>query len=372
MRAMIMAAGLGTRLWPLTGLAPKPMAPVLNRPALYHILMLLRRHGIKEVVINLHYFPETVTSYFGDGTELGMDVTYSVEGKLLGTAGGVKNNEAFLGEGTFLVLSGDALTDVDLTSLVTAHHTAGGLATLAVKEVADPSQYGVVVTGSGGRVTGFQEKPTAGSAHGRTCNCGIYVLEPTVLDRIPPGTFYDFGRQLLPEMVGAREAICAHRIREYWNDIGSLGEYRRANFDALAGLVRIEMPGRLRAPGVWVGERTVLASDVRIIGPVLVGDDCRVGEDVVLTGPLVIGDGSVIERGSRLESDICWSGTFVGDGCRVADSVIARGTHLAGMVQAEGSVMGERCLVGRGCRIRTRLLEPHATAWGREVAGVGI
>jgi NDP-sugar pyrophosphorylase family protein len=368
MRAMIMAAGLGTRLWPLTGLVSKPMAPVLNRPTLYHILRLLRRHGITEVVINLHYFPESITGYFGDGAELGLQITYSLEKKLLGTAGGVKNNGSFLGEETFLVMSGDALTDVDLAGLIAAHRTTGALATLAVKEVTDPSQYGVVMTGPDGRVLGFQEKPPRDRALSHLCNCGIYVFEPEVLDRIPPASFYDFGSQLLPDMVAGREPVFAHRVRGYWNDIGSLAEYRRGNFDALCGSVHVEIPGREMSSGVWVGERTVLDAGVRIQGPVLIGDDCRVEDDVVLAGPLVIGDQCVIERGSRLESDVLWNGLFVGDGCLVADTVIGRGTQLRGQVRAEGAVLGERCLVGRGCRLRSRLLKPRAMVWSPQPA----
>ena len=360
MRAMIMAAGLGTRLWPLTGLVSKPMAPILNRPALYHILRLLQRHGIDRVIINLHHFPDGVMSYFGGGASLGMDIEYSVEEELLGTAGGVKNNESFLGGETFLVVSGDALTDIDLTALIATHRATGGLATLAVKQVADPSLYGVVVAGPDGRVDGFQEKPSRDKALSHLCNCGIYVFEPAVLDRIPAGAFYDFGSGLFPELVASREPIFAHRVNEYWNDVGSLVEYRRGNFDALAGRVRIEIPGREERLGLWVGERSSLARNVRVTGPVLIGSDCRIEEDVVLTGPLVIGDHSLIERRSRLTSAICWSGLFLGEGCRLANTVIGRGAHLHGMVHADGAVLGERCVVGHGRGLGARVLEPRA------------
>ena len=182
MRVMIMAAGKGTRLRPVTDLLPKPMAPIVNRPALYHILRLLQRHGFREVVINLHHLPDVITGYFGDGAGMGMDITLLRSSpNCSGTAGGVKNNEDFLGAGTFLVMSGDALTDIDLTGLVAAHRRNGSIATMAVKEVADPSLYGVVVTDDDGRVVGFQEKPTREEARSRLCNCGIYVFEPEIL-----------------------------------------------------------------------------------------------------------------------------------------------------------------------------------------------
>jgi NDP-sugar pyrophosphorylase family protein len=362
-RAMIMAAGLGTRLWPLTGLIPKPMVPILNRPALYHILRLLRRHGVTEVVMNLHHFADTITSYFADGEWMGMELGYTLEEKLLGTAGGVKNNEAFLSEGTFLVMSGDALTDIDLTALVGAHKATGALATLAVKEVADPSLYGVVVTDSEGRIAGFQEKPSREQALSCLCNCGIYVFEPAVFDHIPAGSFYDFGSRLFPELLAAGERVYAHTVSGYWNDVGNLVEYRRGNFDALAGLVRVEMPGRQVEPGVWLGERTFVARTVTMQAPVLIGSDCRIEEDVVLEGPLVMGDQSLVEYGSSLRRAISWSGLFLGEGCRLADTVVGRSVHVRGRVQADGAVLGERSLVGYGRNLGARVLKPRAVVW---------
>ena len=204
MKVMIMAAGKGTRLRPITDLVPKPMAPIANRPALYHILRLLYHHGIREVVINLHHLPDAITSYFGDGAWLGMKIEYSFEPELLGTAGGVKNNEAFLAGDTFLVMSGDALTDIDLTGLIAAHRRRRSLATLAVKEVADPSLFGVVVAGDDDEVLGFQEKPTREEARSRLCNCGIYVFEPEIFSHIPRGQFDDFGSRVFPDLLRQR------------------------------------------------------------------------------------------------------------------------------------------------------------------------
>ena len=363
MRAMIMAAGLGTRLWPLTGLIPKPMVPILNRPALYHILRLLRDHGVTKVVMNLHHFPDTVTSYFADGEWMGMELSYALEERLLGTAGGVKNNEEFLGEGTFLVMSGDALADIDLTALVSAHKATGALATLAVKEIEDPSLYGVVVTDTEGRIAGFQEKPSREQALSHLCNCGIYVFEPAVFDHIPSGSFYDFGSRLFPELLAAGERIYAHSVSGYWNDVGNLLEYRRGSFDALAGRVRIEMPGREIEPGVWIGERTFVAPTVAMQAPVLIGADCRIEENVVLEGPLVMGDQSLIEHDSSLHRAISWDGLFLGEGCRLADTVMGRSVHVRGRVQADGAVLGERSLIGYGRNLGARVLKPRSVVW---------
>jgi mannose-1-phosphate guanylyltransferase len=359
MRAMIMAAGLGTRLRPLTGLIPKPMAPILNRPALYHVLRLLARHGVDQVVINLHHFPDTITSYFGDGSHLGVAITYSFEKELLGTAGGVKNNEAFLGGGTFLVLSGDSLTDVDLRGVLATHHANGAIATLAVKEVDDPSDYGVVLLDSTDRVSGFQEKPAAEDALSNLCNCGIYVFEPAIFGRIPAGEFYDFGKQVLPELVRDGFPFYAHRVREYWNDVGSREEYLQGNFDALEGRVVVERPGKEVEPGVWVDARSHIDLGVRIVPPVLIGADCRVEQGAVLEGPLVIGDHVVVEEGARVRGGIAWSASLLGRDSQVVGAIVGRGAHIRANARVEGGAIGERCVVGAGSTLESVLLEAN-------------
>ncbi len=322
MRAMIMAAGIGTRLRPVTDLLPKPMAPIVNRPALYHILRLLKRHGISEVVINLHHLPELIKAYVGDGSLLDMDVTYSFERELLGTAGGVKNNEDFLGGETFLVMSGDALTDADLTGLVAAHRSNGSIATIAVKEVADPSLFGVVVADDEGRVVGFQEKPTVQEARSRLCNCGMYVFEPEVLSLIPKGQFDDFGKRVFPDLLKQGVSFYAHTIDEYWSDVGNLKEYVRGNGDALAGRVTVEIPGTEVRPGIWVEDGTELPASLRLEPPVLIGRKCQLGEEVVIEGPAVIGDGSTLERASHVARTLLLPGSLVPSGGLIVDGVV--------------------------------------------------
>lgn len=359
MRAMIMAAGLGTRLRPLTGYIPKPMAPILNRPALYHILRLLAAHGISEVVVNLHHFPDTIRSWFGDGSEVGVSICWAFEEELLGTAGGVKNNEDFLGVDTFLVMSGDSLTDLDLAALLETHHRTGGLATIAVKEVDDPSEYGVVVVDEEARILGFQEKPSREEALSNLCNCGIYVFEPAVFERIPAATFYDFGKQVFPEMVRDRVPFYVHRLEEYWNDVGNLEEYRRSNFDALEGRVGIEMPGREVSAGVRLGERTWVAPGAQVTGPVLIGRDCVIEDGARLDGPVILGDCCVVESGARLAGSVVLSGVFIGGKAEVEHSVLGRVTQVRPGARLTGAVVGDRSLIRDGARV-AGVVEPNS------------
>lgn len=325
MRVMIMAAGIGTRLRPLTDLMPKPMAPIANKPALYHILRLLYAHGFREVVINLHHLPDMITGYFGDGTTMGMRLQYSYEPELLGTAGGVKNNAGFLGDDTFLVISGDALTDVDLTGLVAAHKRYGGIATMAVKEVSDPSLYGVVVTDDEDRVVGFQEKPTREEARSRLCNCGIYVFEPAIFDHIQPaGNFDDFGKRVFPDLLRAGVPFYARSIDDYWSDVGNLHEYIRGNGDALARRVRVEIPGTEIRPGVWADDEVHLDATVQFDPPVVLGSRCRIGQNVFIEGPAVIGEGCVIGSNAHVTRTLLLEGTEVPAGGVVIDGIIGR------------------------------------------------
>lgn len=324
MRAMVMAAGKGTRLRPVTDLLPKPMAPVANRPVLHHILRLLQCHGFDEVVLNLHHLPDVITSYLGDGSALGVDVRYSPEPELLGTAGGVKKNEDFLGTGTFLIMSGDALTDIDLTGLLAAHRRHGSIATLAVKEVSDPSLFGVVVTDDDDRVLGFQEKPSREEARSHLCNCGIYVFEPEIFSLIPAGQFDDFGSRLFPDMLKQGIPFHAHSFNGYWSDVGNLGEFYRGNTDALTGRVRVEMPGREVRPGVWVDEGAVIAPSARAEPPVIIGKGCALGEDAVVEGPAVLGDRVVVGAGAHIVRAVVLSDSHVPAGSVIVEGIVGQ------------------------------------------------
>jgi len=341
-KAMIMAAGLGTRLYPLTGSMAKPMVPILNRPVMEHMLNLVRRHGVREVAANLHHHPDMIRAYFGDGSAFGVDLRYNLEEELLGTAGGVGAFRDFFSGGTFVVVSGDGLTDIDLTAFVTAHRAKGGIATMAVTEVADPSLYGVIVADADGRITGFQEKPSAAEALSHSCNCGIYAFEPTIFDYVPVGRFRDWAKDVFPALLAGDIPFFRWEMRGYWSDVGNIDQYRLGNFDALLGRVVLDIPGRELSPDVWVGEGTVVEAGARLEPPILIGADGVVGPDARLIGPLVVGDGCVIERGAVIDGGVHWDGVRLGRGCRTVGSIIGRDVTIhARAVVHEDVVIGD-------------------------------
>ncbi len=311
MKAMVLAAGLGTRLRPLTYEITKPMVPVIDRPVMEHILDLLARHGFDEVIANLHYFPDSIKDYFGER------ITYRVEEELLGTAGGVRACAEFFGGESFLVISGDALTDIDLGALAARHRETGGIATLAVKKVADTREYGVVLHDREGRITGFQEKPSPEEALSDLGNCGIYVFSPEIFDYFPERPFADWAQDVFPALLANDVPFHIHEVREYWNDVGSLTELRQGTFDALCGELRLEMEGTEVSSGVTVSDGTTLPEDTDVAGPVWIGTGVEIGSEVRLTGPVVLGDGVSIGDRAQLRSSIVFPGTKIG-----ADSIL--------------------------------------------------
>jgi len=284
MKAMVLAAGLGTRLKPITFEIPKPMVPVLDRPVMAHIVGLLERQGFDDLIANVHYYPETIEGYFGDR------LTYRHERELLGTAGGVRNVADFFGDDPVVIVSGDALTDIDLNALVERHRSAGGIATLTVKQVADTREYGVVIHDPDGRIQGFQEKPDPAEALSDLGNCGIYCFSPEIFDYFPEAPFADWAQDVFPALLEHDVPFHIHETEGYWNDVGSLEELRAGTFDALEGKLSLERTGEDRGEGLIVGEGSDLG-DAEVSGPVWVGAGCELGDGVRLMGPVVLGDG---------------------------------------------------------------------------------
>ena len=323
MKAMVLAAGLGTRLKPITFELPKPMVPVLDRPVMAHITGLLERQGFDQVIANLHYFPDTIRDYFGDRLE------YRYEEELLGTAGGVRNVADFFGEDPVVVVSGDALTDIDLNALLERHRTAGGIGTLTVKRVADTREYGVVIHDSDGRIQGFQEKPDPSEALSELGNCGIYCFSPEIFDYFPDRPFVDWANDVFPVLLENDVAFHVHETEDYWNDVGSLDELRQGTFDALEGRLTVETTGTTIADGLTVGQGTDLAGVAHMEPPVWVGERCRIGEGVRLMGPVVIGDDCSIGSGSALRDSIVFPGTALEDGTIAIGAILGH----AGIVE---------------------------------------
>jgi len=308
MKAMVLAAGLGTRLKPITFELPKPMVPVLDRPVMAHIVGMLWRQGFDQLIANVHHYPDTIQGYFGDRLE------YRHEDELLGTAGGVRNVADFFGEDPVVVISGDALTDIDVTALVERHRTAGGIATLAVKKVSATSEYGVVIHDEDGRIQGFQEKPDPDEALSDLANCGIYCFSPEIFDYFPAEPFADWAGDVFPALLENDVPFHVHEIESYWNDVGSLDELRQGTWDALEGKLGIDVTGKEAGEGAVVGEDSSL-DDVEVVnGPVWVGAGVSIGPGVRLMGPVAIGDGCLVGAGASLRDSIVFPGTDVAAG----------------------------------------------------------
>lgn len=331
---MILAGGLSTRLYPLTKQVPKPLVPVAGEPISGHVMRWLSSFGYDEVAINVFYLAGMVEAAFGDGSRYGVQLHYLRERELTGSAGALKQMDGWF-DGTFVVVGCDDLTDADLASLVRFHKERGALATIGLVEAAEVDQYGVVITDANGRITGFQEKPAKGTEKSKLANTGIYVFEPAIFDRIPAGTFYDFGKQVFPELLADGLPFYAMELQgAYWRDIGTLDEYRRATDDVLTGRVRVR---GARATGVPASAH--VAADARIEGPVRVGDGAEIGNGARIVGPSVIGDGVQVGDGALLERAIVWNGATIGARATVRDTIVGERYAVAAGAVIDGAVV---------------------------------
>jgi mannose-1-phosphate guanylyltransferase len=322
---MALAAGKGTRLFPLTGEIPKPMAPVVDTPIIEHIFDLLATHGIREVHVNVYYLAEALLEAYGEESRVnGMIVRLSREDELRGTAGGVKRLQDRFDD-TFVIVSGDALTDVDIGELVSFHKEREALATIALRRVYDTSEFGVVEVDSEGNILGFQEKPDPGEAISTLANTGIYAFEPRVLDYIPEGAFFDFARDVFPKLLESGERFFGYQGDFYWSDIGTLEAYRQAQYDVLSGKVSVKIPGEKRGESLWIGEDAQIHPSASIEGHVLVGRDAVVGRGVTLSGDVTVGSDCWVRPGATIKRSILLPGASVGDGAYLEDCIVGHG-----------------------------------------------
>ncbi len=367
MRAVLMAGGSGTRLRPLTCDLPKPMVPLLNRPIAEHIIYLLKQHGIDEVIATLHYLPDILRDYFQDGSNFGVRMSYAVEEATpLGTAGCVKNVEELLNE-TFLVISGDSVTDFDLTQAIAFHRERGSKATIVLKRVPNPLEFGVVITDESGRIRRFLEKPSTSEVFSDTVNTGIYILEPEVLRHIPKNQEADFSKDLFPRLLELDTPLYGYVADGYWCDVGSLDAYRIAQFAALSGEVQVVHAYTQRSPGVWVGQDTVIDPSAIIESPVMIGDRCRIGARARIEAGTILGDNVSVGANAVLKRPIVWNGTVLGDEVRLRACVLARGVRVERLAQVlEGAVIGPLCTIGEEADIR-----PNIRVWPSKTIDAG-
>lgn len=331
MRAMILAAGVGSRLDPLTRNVPKPLVPIINRPVMEYLIELLKKHGFNEIMVNLHYLGEQIENYFGDGSRWGVSIHWSREDRLWGDAGSLKRVEEFFKDDTFLVIGGDDLTDMDLTKLVKNHKDKSALSTIALSLVDDPSEYGIVLMNEDSRITRFLEKPKGGETiFSNTANTGVYVFEPEIFDLIPRGIFYLFGKQVFPLLLEQHLPLYGHLTAAYWKDVGNLKVYQQTHKDVLEGRVNTVLPLKEVRKYVWMGENVEIDETAEIGYPVAIGNNVKIFAGARVLENTVIGDNCAVEENATVQDSILWDG-----------SVVMRHTHL------------ERCVVGRDCKVKT-------------------
>jgi len=352
-KAVIMAGGEGTRLRPLTSNQPKPMLPMANRPMMEHVVHLLRRHGMSDIVVTVAFMANTIRTYFGDGSELGVRMVYATEETPLGTAGSVLNARQELDE-RFLVISGDVLTDIDLTAVVEFHERKGALATLALCSVENPLEFGIVIAREDGSIERFLEKPTWGQVFSDTINTGIYVLEPDIFDFIEPTRPVDFSSEVFPSVLENGRPIYGYVADGYWEDVGTTEAYLKAHQDILDAKVAVEISGFPLRPGVWLGKGSTVDPAAVIDGPAVIGDNCSVGAGAVLGEYTTLGSNVRITESAEVRRSVIADNGYVGAGVRVAGAVIGRSCDLRRGARCDpGSVLGEGCLVGAHAEVRS-------------------
>ncbi|MHB8329709.1 MAG: sugar phosphate nucleotidyltransferase [Acidimicrobiales bacterium] len=353
MKAVIMAGGEGTRLRPLTSNQPKPMLPMANRPMMEHVVSLLRQHGIDEIVVTVAFMANAIRSYFDDGSEFGVRMVYATEENPLGTAGSVRNARAQLDE-RFMVISGDVLTDIDLGAVIEYHASKGALATIALKAVEDPLEFGIVITREDGSIERFLEKPTWGQVFSDTINTGIYVLEPDIFEYIPEGRSVDFSEEVFPAVLAAGRPLYGKVTEGYWEDVGTLEAYLRAHRDILDEKVQVHVSGFPLRQGVWLGKGAEVHPSAHIRGPAVIGDNCSIGADVGVGEYCVIGANVRIGENATLERTVVHDNAFLGPGTRLDGCVLGRACDLRqGARCEEGVVLGDETFVGAHAVIKS-------------------
>src|SRR3954447_6854029 len=342
-----MAGGEGTRLRPLTSNQPKPMVPIVGKPCMEHILELLKSHGFDDVIVTVAFLPQAIRGYFGGGDSIGMDISYSVEESPLGTAGSVRLAADQLDDEPFIVISGDALCDLDLARLVQTHRDRNAAVTIGLVSVENPLEFGIVVTDEDGRIERFLEKPSWGQVFSDTINTGIYMLGPEVLRHVPTDRPYDFAKELFPLLLEMGRPLYGHVMDGYWQDVGNLDQYRQANYDALDGKVQLDIPGIQLRGNIWLGEGIELDDLDQIEGPAFIGTNCRIAPEASIGAHTVLGANSTLRERARVERSVVEAGTHIGRSVTVEGAIIGRSCDLRAHARLhEGVAIGDEVTIG--------------------------
>ena len=341
-----MAGGEGTRLRPMTANQPKPLLPVANRPIMEHVLRLLRRHGFTDTVVTVQFLAALVRNYFGDGEDFGMNLQYATEEMPLSTAGSVKNAEDALRDEPFVVISGDALTDIDLTAMMRFHKEKGALVTVGLTRVPDPLEFGIVIADEDGRIQRFLEKPTWGQVFSDTVNTGIYVMEPEVLAEIPPEESVDWSADVFPALLKRGAPLFGYISDSYWEDVGNHESYMKAQADVLARRVNADIAGFEVSPGVWVAEGAEVDPEAVLTGPLCIGDYAKVEAGAHLREYTVIGSNVVVKEGAFLHRAVVHNNVYVGQGVTLRGCVVGKNTDVMRLARIEeNAVVGDECVI---------------------------
>ena len=354
MTGIIMAGGFGTRLKPLTSNIPKPMVPIANRPIMEHVINLLRAHGITDIIVLLHHQPQSITNYFHDGAAFQVNIKYIQADEDYGTAGAVRKAAPYIRD-RFLVISGDVLTDIDLTGAIVHHKSLQAMATMVLTSVNNPLAYGVVMTDENQRIIRFLEKPSWGQIFSDTINTGIYILEPEVMNEIPEQTFFDFSKDLFPKLLAAKRTMIGHTATGYWKDVGDLNEYQKANMDCLEGKIRVETTGRQLTDGVIVGNNCEIDENVVFNGPAVIGNNVTIKSGTRIANS-IIGNDCTIDHECSVRNSVLWEHVTVGKGVQLNSDTVASNSHLMDRCFVlENVIISENCTVGKNAQIRANI-----------------
>lgn len=358
MKAIIMAGGKGTRLKPLTCSKPKPMVYLANNPVMTHTIELLKKHGITDIGVTLQHMSSHIMDYYTDGKEYGVNLKYFIEEIPLGTAGSVKNAQDFLDD-TFLVISGDGLTDIDLQKAIEFHRQKKSLATLILTSVTNPLEYGIVVTKETGEIIKFLEKPTWGEVFSDKVNTGMYILEPEVLNYIPDKTFYDFSKNLFPLLMDKRKTLNGFNGVGYWCDIGNCQAYLEAHVDILREKVSTYLPYKEYLPKIWVGDNTEIDPSAQLNAPLVIGDNCYIGANTAIGPHSFIGNNCIIGDFSSIKRSVLWNGIQIGKRAALRGAVICSNVNIKNDVSIyEGAIIGQECTLNENC-----IIKPGSKIW---------